>query len=174
MKYFKKGGNNMKKELIGVLICTLLISVAVAPVVNALTNEVNIVKEQTTIASSGQQSDKQSKVAGDSPIVVSKNVFSSNSAKFQVSEYNRINNIKLDPPQPAGKHLEVYDIGLFSNLKAHGFDYKFNCVNVFRWFWVNDECYFSHYTNGEELYISGSYRGILTKHFVFAHWYLGC
>ena len=92
------------------------------------------------------------------------------------SESNCIvnSNIKLDPPWPTLRHLEVYDIGLISNLRDYGFGYKFNCVNVFEWFWVNDECYFSHYTNGEELYVSGSYRGILTNHFVFAHWYLGC
>jgi len=37
----------MKKETIGILICTLLISVAVAPAINALDNEVDIVKEPT-------------------------------------------------------------------------------------------------------------------------------
>ena len=35
----------MKKELIGIFICTLLIFVAVAPVINAFTNEINEVKE---------------------------------------------------------------------------------------------------------------------------------
>ena len=35
--------------------------------------------------------------------------------QLQVSKSNRINSIKLDPPQPAVKHLEVYDIGLISN-----------------------------------------------------------
>ena len=35
----------MKKEIIGILICTLLIATAVAPVINALDNEVDIVKE---------------------------------------------------------------------------------------------------------------------------------
>ena len=35
----------MKKELIGIIICTLLISVAVAPVINAFTNEINEVEE---------------------------------------------------------------------------------------------------------------------------------
>ena len=42
--------NNMKKELIGFLICTLLVTVAVAPGINALTiqkNEINKVNEQT-------------------------------------------------------------------------------------------------------------------------------
>jgi len=35
----------MKKELIGTIICILLISVAVAPVINAFTNEINEAKE---------------------------------------------------------------------------------------------------------------------------------
>ena len=35
----------MKKELIGILICMLLISVAVAPTINASTNEINETKE---------------------------------------------------------------------------------------------------------------------------------
>ena len=37
----------MKKETIGILICTLLISVAVAPVINASTGDINEVKEPT-------------------------------------------------------------------------------------------------------------------------------
>ncbi len=128
----------MKNKFIGILICTLLIFVAVAPVVNALTVEKNEINE--------------------------------------VSESNRIvnNNIKLNTPWPSVRHLEVICFGLISNLKAHGWVYKLNCVNVLAWGWVNDECYFSHYTNGEELYISGSYKGILTKHFMFVHFYIGC
>ena len=35
----------MKKELIGILICMFLISVAVAPVINAFTNEIDETKE---------------------------------------------------------------------------------------------------------------------------------
>ena len=41
-----EGGKiSMKKEIIGILICMLLIFVAVAPVINAFTNEINEVEE---------------------------------------------------------------------------------------------------------------------------------
>ena len=55
----------MKKEIIGILVCTLLASVAVAPVVNALTvesNEINIVKEPT---SSLQDTDAWEEIISD-------------------------------------------------------------------------------------------------------------
>jgi len=220
----------MKKEIIGILICTLLISVAVAPVINALDNEINEVNnlreptetfglqdtdpwEQTvndllarfeaaqtqeskiavleeipvimdiygllpedmtieeaqklivtayleTIAS-GSPETEQSNFAEDSLLMVNNNIFTSNSAQFQVSKSNRINNIKLDPPQPAEWPPESkcvsFGFGRISNFKRefNGDEYysSFNCENVIcklgdgtgQWY---------HYTNGEKLYIN--------------------
>jgi len=225
----------MKKELIGILICTLLLSVAVSPVINALTikkNEINIAKEPTfslqdtnaweetindiitrfqdaetqeskiailkeipivmdiygllpedmtvkeaqkliissyleTIASSSLQSDKQSKVAGDSPLVVSKNVFHSILSLFQVLGSNLIikNNFRLDPPQPApwppDDKTVFMGFGRISNPKRHtaddGYYWSFNCENVIFCHFDDENfwCYWHHFTNGEEAYMKG-------------------
>jgi len=238
----------MKKETIGILICTLLISVAVAPVINALDNEineVNIIKEpafsspasqddawggiindiitrfeaaQTqeskiaileeipvimdihgllpedmtveetqelivsahleTIASGGRQSDKQSKVAGDSPLAVSKSVVHSTLPQYQVSESNRIvnHNIKLlNPPQPAPFPPDDKTVwigfGRISNLKRefNGDEYywSFNCINVRCCICEDDDgwCYWYHFTDGEVRYLSSNLHG--TGHFMF-------
>jgi len=128
----------MKKEIIGILICTLLISVAVAPVVNALTIEKNEINE--------------------------------------ISESNLIvnYNIKLNTSQStSGFPFQIIYIGLISNKSGGGGAYyKFKCVNVIEFAWDDTACYFNHYTNGEKVWIPVWHSGILTNHFVFAHFEL--
>jgi len=235
----------MKKETIGILICTLLISVAIAPAINALDNEineVNNVKEPTetfgladtgswegiindiitrfeaaetqeskidilreipvvmdmygllpedmsveetqelivssyleTIASDSFQSDKQSSVAGDSSLAVSKSVFPSALPQLQVSESNRINSIKLNPPQPAEWPPESkcvsFGFGRISNPKREQggwyYEWHFNCENVICC--IEGEyggCDMHHYTDGELAYIIGD-PTIVTNKFMF-------
>jgi len=233
----------MKKKTIGFLVCTLLISVAVIPGINALDNEVDYVNEpkfslqdtdawegiindlvarfesaetqeskiaileeipvvmdifgllpedltveeaqelivssyMETLSSDSFQSDQQSNVAGDSLLMNSKNVIHSSLPQLQVSESNRINSIKLNPPQPAPWPPQdkciIFGFGRISNPK-HEFNgdeyyWSFNCINV-RCVLVDEygRWYPDHFTDGEELYTMGPplLIKIITDHFLF-------
>jgi len=120
-----------------------------------------------TIASSSLQSDKQSSHAGDSPLAVSKSVFPSNSAQYQVSKSNRIinNNIKLNTRLPKPSYYYTYLIvrgfGRISNPKRGmgGWNYEwwFNCEDVICCIKHHNKppCTLYHYTNGEYRFIEG-------------------
>jgi len=132
-----------------------------------------------TIVSSSLQSDKQSKVVGDSPLAVSKSVFPSNSAQFQDLESNLIvnNNIKLNPPQPApwppNDKIIVFGYGRISNLHTEWSEwykyYVFNCENVICITGINDAPFrFHRWTNDEESYLPFYCHGIVNDNFIFA------
>ena len=133
--------NSMKKELIGILICTFLISVAVAPAMNAINieeNEINEAEGQTETLSL------------------------LNLPQLQVSESNRINSIKLNPPQPAPwppySKCVGFGFGRLSNLtwEFNGDEYywSFNCENaIVRLGIYGEEENWHHYTNGEKVYV---------------------
>jgi len=126
------------------------------------TQELIVSAHLETIASGGRQSDKQSKVAGDSPLAVSKSVVPSALPQLQVSKSNRINNIKLNPPQPAEWPLYSecvrFGFGWTSNLtrEFNGDEYywSFNCEDVICCLGVCGAArHWHHYTNGEIVYL---------------------
>jgi len=134
-----------------------------------------------TLSSDSFQSDKQSSVAGDSPLAVSKSVVPSALPQFQVSESNRINNIKLNPPQPAEwppkDKCIVFGFGRISNPKYefNGDEYywSFNCENVICM--LVDEyggSYTRLFNNGEVRYLSTYVHVIGHFMFNFLNFYL--
>jgi len=124
------------------------------------TQELIVSSYLETLSSDGFQSDKQSKVAGDSLLMDSKNVLPSTLPQLQVLKSNRINNIKLNPPQPAPWPPESkcvrFGLGWISNLtwEFNGDEYywSFNCENVICKLWDGTGQWY-HYTNGEKLYV---------------------
>ena len=142
------------KKLLVVGVIVLFIAVAVAPALNALDieeNEINETKEQ-----------KETLSLQDLP-------------QLQISKSNRINSIKLNPPQPAEwpPHSKCVGVGFgrISNTK-HEFNgdvyyYSFNCENVICSNYGDNWRTWHHYNNGEVLYLYGAYIGIITDHFLF-------
>ena len=138
----------MKKEIIGILVCMILIFVAVAPVVNALNNKINEVTESNRI--------------------VDNNVKLNPPQPAEWPPYNEIIDSgfgRISNPKRVSGDCSYYWSFNCENVIGHIYDYE------------NEYDYWDHFTNNEVRYIIGD-PCIITDHFMIGpliphfHFYL--